>query len=364
MSRPGTRTQCAEDQLALLLVGTAERRHAAAERIAELSAAVDDDRLLAILARQRIVLLGGARRLEMAPATVSDSFRSRIEDARSAARLRAMAFWTVTARLTTILEEDGIPAVVLKGGALSEDAYGDAAIREYHDIDVLVPADLIPRAAMRAQSLGWVSVTPTNGESPLHRTLVHEHGAPMLELHWRIHWYEDRFATSLIERSTVIDGRRRLDDCDQFACLLLYYARDGFAGLRLAADVAAWWDLHGSLVMVDSLKRRLCVHPPLLAASRSALAVAVDVVGLPVPRPVARSRGEALARRLANWDLRGDPDQITANVTLVDGLLTPPAGRRAFLRRRFATAGVVRTLMRYLLAFWHIRGGRDWSPIP
>jgi hypothetical protein len=364
MSRPGTRSFSAEDQLALLLVGTAERREAAARSIAELSSEVDESRLLATLARQRILLLAGGRRLEAAPATVSEAFRARIEEARSLSRVRAMAFSTVTAHLTEALEEDGIPAIALKGGALSEDVYGDDSVREYDDIDVLVPAAEMPRAASRAMALGWTLPDPANRNSPLHRTLLHAHGAPMLELHWRIHWYENRFATKLIERSDVIEGRRRLDPCDQFAALLLYYARDGFAGLRLAADVAAWWDLHGTPSTLDELDRRLRDHPPLLSALRTALAVAVEVAGLRVPRPMARSRAEALARRLANWDLRGDPDQITANVTLVDGLLTPAGGRRAFFRRRFAAAGIVRTLSRYLLALWYVRRGRNWSPIP
>jgi hypothetical protein len=364
MSRPGTKSFSPEDQLALLLVGTAERRRAASDRIVELSADVDESRLLATLMRQRILLLGGARRVEAAPATVSDSFRTQLEEARSAAQIRAMAFSTVTSRLTSLLEEDGIPAVALKGGVLSEEAYGDEAVRDYDDIDVLVPADQLPRAALRAGSLGWTVPDTANRNSPLHRTLLHDHGAPMLELHWRIHWYENRFATDLIERSEIIDGRRRLDPADQFAALLLYYARDGFAGLRLAADVAAWWDLHGSGEVLAALDERLREHPPLLSAWRTALAVAVEVSGLRVTRPALGLRREALARRLANWDLRGDPDQITANVTLVDGLLTPAGGRRAFLRRRFAAAGVVKTVTRYLLALWYVRGGRNWSPIP
>jgi hypothetical protein len=364
MSRPGARSFSVEDQLALLLVSTAERRHAAAEHIAELSSEADESRLLATLMRQRILLLAGGRRLEVAPATVSEAFRARIEDARSLSRVRAMAFSTVTAHLTATLEDEGIPAIALKGGALSEDVHGDDSIREYDDIDVLVPAADLPRAATRAGTLGWTIPDPANRNSPLHRVLLHAHGAPMLELHWRIHWYENRFAAKLIERSDVVDGRRRLDPCDQFAALLLYYARDGFAGLRLAADVAAWWDIYGTLSILDELDRRLQEHPPLRSAWRTALAVAIEVAGLRVPRPAARSRREALARRLANWDLRGDPDQITANVTLVDGLLTPAGGRRAFLRRRFAAAGIVRTLSRYLLAIWYVRGGRIWSPIP
>lgn len=363
MMRPGKAAWAAEDELALLLIGTAERRRAVALRIGELSARVDEDRLLATLMRQRILLLAGARRLEAAPGTVPDSFRARLEAARAAARVRGMAFATLTARLTATLEAAGIPAVALKGASLSEEIYGDEAVRDYDDVDVLVPAGELDRAVAQAGTLGWAPPS-SGGRSPLHRRLIHAGGAPPLELHWRIHWYETRFASELIDRSRVVDGRRRLDPCDQLAALLLFYARDGFAGLRLAADLAAWWDRHGSSATIGALVRRMPEHEPLAAAWRTSLAVAAAVTGIAATPPPARSRREALARRLVNWDLRGDPDQIIANVSFVDGVLAPAGGLRAFLRRRIDVGGPIKAFARYALALWHLRGGRVWSPVP
>jgi Uncharacterised nucleotidyltransferase len=361
---PGRSAWRAEDELALLLVGTAERRRLAAPRISALSAAVDEDRLLATLIRQRILLLAGARRLESAPDTVPPAFRARLEAARAAASVRAMVFSTVTAHLTATLEAAGIPAIALKGATLAEELYGDAAMRDYDDVDILVPAGELERAVARAAALGWSAPRSPGARSPLHRTLVHEGGAPPLELHWRLHWYEKRFADGLVDRSRLVDGRRRLEPADQFAALLLYYARDGFAGLRLAADLAAWWDRHDGPAAVAALERRAPEHDPLAAAWRTALAVAADVVGLATPAAPARSWREALARRLVNWDLRGDPDQIIANVTLVDGLLAPAGGLRAFVRRRLEIGGAAKTSVRYTFALWYLRGGRVWSPLP
>jgi hypothetical protein len=357
---PGTAACSREDELALLLVGTAARRRATADRIAVLSAEVDDRRLFGTLARQRVLLLGGERRIEAAPDTVSDWFRERLEQARAASRVRAMAFSAVTHRVTGRLEELAIPAVALKGAGLSEELYGDAAMRHYDDIDVLVPADALTRAVSEAHAMGWVAAH----RSPLHDPPVHPGGAPPLELHWRIHWYEAAFASELIGRSQVVDGRRQLETLDQFAALLLYYARDGFAGLRLVADIAAWWDRHGSADAVRMLVARIPDGQPLAAAWRTALGVATRVAGLGLAAPEARSRRETLARRLVNWDRRGDPDQVMANVTLVDGLLAPAGGLGAFLGRLHAVAGVARTAARYLLALWHLRGGRVWSPLP
>ena len=44
--------------------------------------------------------------------------------------------------------------------------------------------------------------------------------------------------------------------------------------------------------------------------------------------------GGAAGRALANPLMHGTPQQITAEITLVDGLLTPAGQRAAFLRRR------------------------------
>jgi hypothetical protein len=101
-----------------------------------------------------------------------------------------------------------------------------------------------------------------------------------------------------------------------------------------------------------------------------------------------RGRRAALAWRLRNWDQRGDVDQIRANVTLVDGLLTPPSDVGAFVRRHVLTRapflveaygvspddrwGVARlgawhamkTCARYAVALWSLRRGRHWSPLP
>src|SRR6188472_2018711 len=67
------------------------------------------------------------------------------------------------------------------------------------------------------------------------------------------------------------------------------------------------------------------------------LTTVAPVVGLPAgAAPSALrpgSRRGAVARRLRNWDLRGDTSQVHANVTLVDGLLTPRPGLGAFARR-------------------------------
>jgi hypothetical protein len=190
----------------------------------------------------------------------------------------------------------------------------------------------------------------------------------------------------------MVDGRRRLEPVDDLAALLLFYTRDGFTGLRLAADIGAWWDRYGDAATPAGLARLASAHPELAEAWRAALVAVGPVAGLPAGALAAawppQGRRAALAWRLGNWDQRGDVDQIRANVTLVDGLLTPPSDLGAFVRRhvltrtaflieaydvmpddrwRVARLGAwhaMKTCARYAVALWGLRRGRHWSPLP
>jgi hypothetical protein len=384
-----------EAELALLLAGTRGRRDRARARIAELAEQIDEDAFVAFLADQRMLLLGATRLAELVPRALSERFHARLAGGLDDGHSGAMVFAAATRHLTDALEHEGIPAIELKGAGLAADLYGDGALRAYADIDVLVPVDALDHAVAIASRFGWREPAEATDSGPptLHRWLDHPEGVlPVLELHWRIHWYETRFAPAMLARSHVIEGVRRLEPVDQFAALLLFYARDGFAGLRLAADIGAWWDRHGSGQVADRFESLVIEYPELAETWRAALAAASPLVGLPASALTAalspRTRRAVLARRLRNWDLRGDTDQIKANVTLVDGLLTPADALGAFTHRHVLVPStylteaygvapdaswraswwrawhVARTAARYGLALWALRRGRSWSALP
>ena len=366
-------------------MGTRQRREGAADRIAALATRVDQSALADDLIRQRVFPLAGSRLVEISPAAVTVASRQRLEEALNKARMRAMAFSALTTRLVQTLERADIAAVPLKGPIWAAELHGDEALRDYEDIDVLVAQQDLDESAEIIRSLGWTESAASGGRlERLHRILRDPRGTlPEVELHWRVHWYETEFATALLERSRVIDGLRRLDPVDQLAALLLFYARDGFAGLRLAGDIAAWWDQHGSPEVPVALEGLMAQHRALAEPLRAALTAAASVVGLPVEasrhgcRP--GSRRSALTVRLSNWDLRGDIDQIYANVSLIDGLLTSRDGLSDFVRRQLfwqtrssareigprkmdRGVHVGKLLIRFVIAFWGLRRGRWWSP--
>jgi hypothetical protein len=184
-----------------------------------------------------------------------------------------------------------------------------------------------PRGARRA-----------GGRPILHYRLDHAGGLPTVELHWRLHWYEDRSGSAMVRRATAEQGLGRLATADELAALLLVYARDGFAGIRPLADLAAWWDRYGPQLPTGGLAAFSHEFPELGPALWVAATLADRLVGVPAAELGVTSyatNGRARwAMRLANWPLGGVDEQILADAALVDVLLTPGTGAWGCVRRQ------------------------------
>src|SRR4051812_551010 len=295
----------AEQQLALWSVGTAARRDRQAQRARRLLAAAEPERLPAELHRLGVLGLGG-RIVELAGAGAPAPLVAEVRAFTEAARPHGVFQQMATLRILAGLEDAGVPAAPLKGPLLAERIYGDSGMRASSDIDVLVAPEDLEAAVDVAHALGYARPgdrVDAAGRPLLHFTLRAAAAPAELELHWRVHWYEERFAARALARSrpSRTEGRR-FAPADELAMLLLFYARDAFAGLRLAADVAAWWDRSGADVQPDALRALVAEEPALAPALATASAAASRLTG--VPDLVAPSRANRLALRLANWTRR------------------------------------------------------------
>jgi Uncharacterised nucleotidyltransferase len=387
------RTVTAEEELLLLLCGTAERRQRIGDRIVALARRADLDLLAALMARQLLFPLLGTRLVEAAPEQVTPTLKRRLDRALDLARRRGAQVELLALQLQADLDRAGILALPLKGTSLARNLYGDPGLRITQDIDILVGADDLDRAA---GVLGHRGYRRSDGayDNPgrLHLGLRHERSElPPVEVHWRIHWYENAFSRAMLERSEPAPEGRRARSADELAALLLFFSRDGLMGVRLAADVAAWWDAYGSSGGAPVLDQ-VCVEAPDLRDALSAAAVGLErLVGVRaeaiVPSRPARWRSRT-AIRMANWTVTGNLDQIGANLTLVDWLLAPPGGGWSFVRRVlippsaqisamyglspsavwrrafWRLAHCPKLLVRYLIALWKVRRGRSWTPVP
>ena len=367
-----------ELELTFLLAGTRERRSAAADRIASLAGEVDYDALASDLGERRLLALLGSRLIEAAPAAVPDSFAGLVRAFRARSGMVALALDAAGIQLVRRLEAGGVRTMRLKGPGLAQAAHGDIAMRSAGDIDLLVVRDDLERAIELTMEQGYgspIEGLPGDDLPTLHFTLNHP-DRPRVEIHWRVHWHEEQFSRDLLERAKPgTDGLLEPTTADMATTLLLVYARDGFYGLRMAADIAAWFDRQlpdGPQGLLDSHLDR---YPELSRSLQAAALAAESVAGVPAATWLSDPRTDELrvrlATRLVNWDERGDRGQLFANLALVDGLLSPPGAHGDFLRRELATgpegegrlAHLTRRFGREITGLWQIRRG-PWSPIP
>ena len=247
-----------------------------------------------------------------------------------------------------MLADAGIRCAPLKGPLLGEAIYGDPGRRLSGDIDLLVAPEQLQAAVEVVRGLGYGAPTDYVGECGmplLHFVLTHERGElPPVELHWRVHWYERSFASErLLPPSVEVAVDWRPAPADELAALLLFYARDGFVGLRLASDLGAWWDVYEPELPAGALggaARRLS-----RAGARDAHCGESGGEGRGAAGGADRSAGarklgvrQRVAVRLANPNPHSSQSQLYADMGLIDGLLAPAGGFGAFVRRQLLPA--------------------------
>jgi hypothetical protein len=336
----------------LALCAAAQRRRRGRDDIARLGAQADGARLSGLLDALRLTGVAGGRLLELG-AGADSGLERQIREWMARARELGRTHELTTLALLEALERAGIPALALKGSVLAREVYGDVGARTSGDIDILVaPADLAGAVDVVAR-MGWTHQTVAARAAPLpvlHETLTHP-VLPRVELHWRVHWYETRFAADALARARRSAPHEPLvmTPADGLAALTLFYARDGFAGLRMPTDAAAWCDARCQGLDVDEIVADTAARYPQLAAP---LLVGTELLAALVGLP-AYSRAEAFRVRVAA-ELATPFEEVTvaearAKVGLVDLLLAPPHGGRASLRRerQKIPAGLERALTRH-----------------
>jgi hypothetical protein len=338
----GRREGRAERLLAIRLAGTAERRAAEAGEIERLGRAVDYDWLAAGLDGGRLLPLLGSRLVDALPHAVPAGFRAAVDASLTRDRRRATVVEQVALQLARELERAGIRAVLLKGPHLAERLYRDVGMRSSNDIDLLVdPRDFHPAVGVlerlgygREPAAAWI------GDLPLFEASLRagDGWRPPVDLHWRLHWYEERFSRGFVARSRPdLSGARIAQPVDELAALLLFWCRDGLSGLRHAADVAAWWDRYGGELAPEGLEEIATEQPALRRPLAAAALLAEQAVGVPADRLLAGLDRAAprmrLALRFANLVEPASDLQNQAGVVAVDALLSERLAARGFVRR-------------------------------
>jgi hypothetical protein len=286
-----------------------------------------------LLIRLRLVELVGTALNELARPALPGEFSSWVEQTRLATARRAAVHGLVMGRALEALSAADIRAAPLKGVTLADEAFGRLDLRASVDLDLLVDARDLRKACSVLIDLGWdppEDVVDADG-LPLHHFRLYAAKAPTVELHWRMAWYERDFCEAALARAALASGSVRLQPDDHLALLLIGYARDGFRGLRVAADVAALTRVAGPL---NSARVPDALQGLLVAASLAAQEL-LGVCPIDCVDPRVAGRWQVRAA-LALWDplLRLEGTNSWADVALIDVLLAPRSEVGAALHRR------------------------------
>lgn len=153
-------------------------------------------------------------------------------------------------RLGRGLAAAAIPAIVLKGAHLAQAVYANAALRSMLDVDLLVRAGDLSRAAAALAADGYAPRTPYDEGADLTATYAYhlprftKRGAVAIELHWRIS-PPNRFCATddLWNRAVPLGGGGDWlalcpEDLVLHLCAHASHHHQFQAGLRPACDVA------------------------------------------------------------------------------------------------------------------------------
>ncbi len=188
---------------------------------------VDWRKLARTLLGRRLLPTLGPRIVEISQGARQAARFDAVQQATEAGRRHGTFLQLASVRAVTALAEAGIRSAVLKGPLLGEAIYGDPGRRLSSDIDLLVPRDELRAAVEVLHGLGYgapADHVDDNGLPLLHFVLPHgSRDLPTLELHWRIHWYESRFASEprLLLSDLDHHANWRPAPADELAALLL-----------------------------------------------------------------------------------------------------------------------------------------------
>ncbi|HTW89113.1 MAG TPA: nucleotidyltransferase family protein [Candidatus Binataceae bacterium] len=155
-------------------------------------------------------------------------------------------------RLTALLESHGITPIAFKGPLLAQMAYGDVALRQFSDLDLLVPRSEMPRVIEVLDKQGFSPqlsspAIVTNGFFQASEDAFIKPGTmTVIDLHWDLmpRYFPFAPAAEQVRRRAI---RQRLEDGEVWAPALhhqmliacVHGTKHGWPSLGAIADVAA-----------------------------------------------------------------------------------------------------------------------------
>jgi len=311
------------------------------------------------------------RHLEAAcPQAVPEEVFGTLRDHFRANSVRNLSLTGELLRLLDAFGAHGIPAVPYKGPALAVSAYGNLALREFIDLDILVHRQDVAKAREVLVYMGYRAryrLTGAQEEAFLRSKYEHpftrEDGKVVVELHWEL--AERHFLPFDNERlwerlEPVSLGGKDVPTFspeDMLLILCVHGAQHAWERLGWVCDVAELIRVRQEGMGWDDIMAQASA----LGGERMlllGLCLANDLLGVALPERVAqRVRADATAKALAEWtgeQLFGETDRPAG---FLEGYKGAPAFH--FLHLRVRESLWEKT--RYFVRKATILTGEDWS---
>ena len=217
------------------------------------AAAVRDWPAFLALARRHRVEIPIARALRRLELDVPEAVRGPLGAAAKRQEIQSALMGAAACEIHKALCDEDIQVVTLKGAPLGVIAFGDPAMRQVRDVDLLVQPDDFAHAAAVMRRLGYRRTLPAESAGPrllrlwqrLRKDHTFQRGRILVEFHWRA--TENPFLLQLPwdsrswRKIPVGSGCQlnALGPQDMFAYLCIHGAVTGWHRLKWLADVAA-----------------------------------------------------------------------------------------------------------------------------
>jgi hypothetical protein len=294
------------------------------------AAATDWDRFLAWVRRNRIAPLVYENLRRTASPSVPEAVILELQSQTARNGRRVLMQIAEAARISRLLGDAGIRSMVIKGPTLSHLAFGDPALRESEDIDIVIDSARVREVDRMIVKAGYRRIVPNTELTPrLYEAYLHrrcqfgyylETSNISLELHWRL------TSNSLL---MPLDARTSWSRCKPVRIAGASFAtlpdEDLFLYLCVHGSVHMWFRLKWLADIAALLRRlgpevieRIAKRAGDLEVDRSfyqAVILAHRLMAVPVPPEVLMNAcGDVAARRLAiaacralNW--HGSPEE-------------------------------------------------------
>lgn len=296
----------------LLSCARTTMRHPIAERVRALvQQEIDWEHLLRTSISHGVAPLLYRSLTGTCPEAVPDRIMRQLRDYSYANALRNLLMTQELLKILNAFEAHHITAVPFKGPLLAESVYGDVSLRQFCDLDILVPRQDVVRAKEILVSQGYSLQFPLTRrqeacylESRHHFSLRHRDGWPFVELHWRI---RARYFSSRLDAEAFwhhlepmsLRGKEvwAFSPEDLLLILCSHASRHFWTRLEWICDVAELIGVHKELNW-----QRLIGRARRLGAERMlflGLSLASDVLGAALPEEVLRTlRADSVVRSL------------------------------------------------------------------